>query len=159
VRAEWTIPPLWCWETQDLQPVWLHRHWLSLSRWQDRMSYVCSLTELSRDIRQQLWILTLHIILVWQKCCARHNCWQNTRCSWPRNRQKATRCQLLTEKMFIFSVNSGRRSWLKPWRASRWQSVNQWKSTTTATSSEDSGLTEQIHASPARIAWLESSLD
>ena len=26
--------------------------------------------------------------------------------------------------------------------ASRWQSVNQWKSTTTATSSEDSGSTE-----------------
>ena len=28
--------------------------------------------------------------------------------------------------------------------ASRWQSVNQWKSTTTATSLEDSGSTEQL---------------
>jgi len=31
--------------------------------------------------------------------------------------------------------------------ASRWKSVNQWKSTTTATSSEDSGSTEQIASS------------
>ena len=31
--------------------------------------------------------------------------------------------------------------------ASRWQSVNQWKSTTMATSSEDSGSTEQIASS------------
>jgi len=31
--------------------------------------------------------------------------------------------------------------------ASRWQSVNQWKSTTTATSSEDSGSTKQIASS------------
>jgi len=31
--------------------------------------------------------------------------------------------------------------------ASRWQSVNQWKSTTTATSSKDSRSTEQIASS------------
>ena len=81
------------------KPVWLNRHWLSLSRWQDPMSYVCLLTELTRGIRQQLWTLTPHIILAWQKCCAwthqcRHNCWQYTRCSWPRHRHKTTTCQI-----------------------------------------------------------------
>jgi len=54
--------------------------------------------------------------------------------------------------------------------ASRWQSVNQWKSTTTATSSEDRGSTElyassgdniassSIQTSLASIARLEPSL-
>ena len=75
----------------------------------------------------------------------------------------------------IFSVNAGRKSsrsrdlfMLKV--ASRWQSVNQWKSTTTATSSEDSRSTElyasswdniasvSIQTSLASIARLEPSL-
>ena len=47
----------------------------------------------------------------------------------------------------IFPVDGSRRSELSRDEfmlkiASRWQSVNQWKSTTTATSSEDSGSTE-----------------
>ena len=52
----------------------------------------------------------------------------------------------------IFPVDGSRRSessrdefMLKI--ASRWQSVNQWKSTTTATSSEDSGPKERIPSS------------
>ena len=54
----------------------------------------------------------------------------------------------------IFPVDGGRRLKLKSRRdvfmlkiASRWQSVNQWKSTMTATSLEDSESTEQIASS------------
>ena len=57
----------------------------------------------------------------------------------------------------IFPVDGSRRSessrdefMLKI--ASRWQSVNQWKSTTTATSSEDSGSTELYASSWDNIA-------
>ena len=98
--------------------------------------------------------------------CGRISCWAGFR--------EKRRCSQTN----IFPVNDGRRSKLNSLDAfmlkiaSRWQSVNQWKSTTTATYSEESESTEQIasswdkhcysvsiQASLACIARLEPRLD
>ena len=101
VRAEWTIPPLWY--SRDTGSTTCVVKSSSVKPEQMTGSYeLCILIDgvvkryLTAIVDLKFW----HpIILAWQSVVhghtsPGHNCWQYTRCSWPRHRHKTTRCQI-----------------------------------------------------------------
>ena len=102
VRAEWTIPPLWY--SRDTGSITCVVKSSPVKPEQMTGSYeLCMLIDgvvkryLTAIVDLKFW----HPILYWHgksvvhgHTSPGHNCWQYTRCSWPRHRHKTTRCQI-----------------------------------------------------------------